>query len=81
MSCGCPIVCSDVASLPDVAGDAALLTNPYDVEGLADAMERVLGDADLRVDLVTRGLARSGHFSWERAARQTAQVYRRACQG
>jgi glycosyltransferase involved in cell wall biosynthesis len=81
MSCGCPIVCSDVTSLPELAGDAAVLVNPYDVEGLADAMWRVLKDHDLRADLVARGLARAGHFSWEQAARQTLQVYRQACLG
>ena len=81
MSCGCPIVCSNVTSLPELAGDAAVLVNPYDVEGLADAMWRMLSDRDLRADLVARGLARAGHFSWEQAARQTIQVYRQACLG
>jgi glycosyltransferase involved in cell wall biosynthesis len=79
MSCGCPIVCSNVTSLPEVVGDAALLVNPYDVEELADAIQRVLHDEDLRAGLVAKGLARARHFSWERAARQTAQVYRQAC--
>jgi glycosyltransferase involved in cell wall biosynthesis len=80
MSCRCPIVCSDVTSLPELAGDAAVLVHPYDVEGLADAMWRVLSDRDLRADLVAKGLARARHFSWEKAARQTLQVYRRVCQ-
>jgi glycosyltransferase involved in cell wall biosynthesis len=80
MSCGCPVVCSNVTSLPELAGDAAVLVNPYDVEELVDAIWRVLSDPDLRVDLVTKGLARARHFSWERAARQTMQVYRYACQ-
>jgi glycosyltransferase involved in cell wall biosynthesis len=79
MSCGCPIVCSDVASLPELAGDAAVLMDPYDIEGLADAMWRVLSDLDLRSDLIAKGLARARHFSWERAARKTVQVYRQAC--
>ena len=79
MSCGCPIVCSNVTSLPELAGDAAVLVNPYDIEGLADAMWRVLSDPDLRADLAAKGLARARHFSWERAARQTVQVYRQAC--
>lgn len=78
MSCGCPIICSNVTSLPEVVGDAALLVNPYDVEKLADAIGRVLRDRDLRADLVAKGLARAAHFSWERAARQTIEVYRQA---
>jgi glycosyltransferase involved in cell wall biosynthesis len=81
MSCGCPIVCSNVTSLPELAGDAAVLVNPYDIEGLADAMWRVLRGLDLRADLVAKGLARARHFSWERAARQTVQIYRQACLG
>lgn len=79
MACGCPVVCSNVASLPELAGDAALLVNPYDVEELAGAIRRVLSDRDLRADLVARRLARARHFSWERAARQSTQVYRQAC--
>jgi glycosyltransferase involved in cell wall biosynthesis len=78
MSCGCPIVCSNVTSLPEVAGDAAVLVDPYDVEGLADAMARVLDDNDSRADLIARGLVRARHFSWKQAARQTIQVYRQA---
>jgi glycosyltransferase involved in cell wall biosynthesis len=81
MSCACPIVCSNVTSLPEVAGDAALLVNPYDAEELADAIQHMLRDRDLRSDLVAKGLVRAGHFSWERAACQTAQVYRQACRG
>jgi glycosyltransferase involved in cell wall biosynthesis len=80
MSCGCPIVCSNTTSLPELVGDAAVLVNPYDVEGLANAIWRVLNDRDLRADLVAKGLARARHFSWEKAARQTLQVYRRVCQ-
>jgi glycosyltransferase involved in cell wall biosynthesis len=81
MSCACPVVCSNVTSLSEVAGDAALLVNPYAVEELAGAMQRVLRDRDLREDLIAKGLARARLFSWERAACQTAQVYRQACQG
>jgi len=78
MSCGCPIVCSNTTSLPELVGDAAVLVNPYDVEGLANAIWRVLNDRDLRADLVAKELARARHFSWEKAARQTLQVYRQA---
>jgi glycosyltransferase involved in cell wall biosynthesis len=65
MSMGCPVVCSNAASLPEIAGDAALLVDPHDDEGLADALSRVLTDSDVRRDLTLRGVARSRLFSWE----------------
>ena len=74
MACGVPVVCSNASSLPEVAGDAALLFDPLDVEGMAAAMERVLGDERLRAELVERGLKRAREFSWEKCARQTLAV-------
>ncbi len=65
MSMGCPVVCSNAGSLPEVAGDAALLVDPHDGEGLADALSRVLTDSDVRRDLTLRGARRSRSFSWE----------------
>ena len=76
MACGAPVVCSDVSSLPEVVGDAALLVPPLDVRAWAEALRRLLGDADLRANLRARGLARAREFSWARAARATAEVYR-----
>ncbi|MDE3077037.1 MAG: glycosyltransferase family 4 protein [Chloroflexota bacterium] len=78
MSCGLPVVTSNVSSLPEVAGDAALLVDPSSPEELATAMERVLGDPSLADSLRQRGLARAGEFSWERAAAETLAVYHRA---
>jgi glycosyltransferase involved in cell wall biosynthesis len=77
MACGTPVVCSNAASLPEVVGDAALLVDPTDVDGLATAMERVLTDADLAADLRERGLARAAGFTWARTARETVGVYER----
>ena len=74
MACGVPVVCSNASSLSEVAGDAALLFDPLDVEGMAAAMERVLGDERLRAELVERGLKRAREFSWERCARETLAV-------
>jgi glycosyltransferase involved in cell wall biosynthesis len=76
MACGTPVVCSNTSSLPEVVGDAALTVDPTDVEGLAEAMRRVLADAGLRQDLRARGLARAQQFTWERTARETLAVYR-----
>jgi glycosyltransferase involved in cell wall biosynthesis len=75
MACGAPVVCSDVSSLPEVVGDAALLVPPLEVRAWAEALRRLLGDADLRADLRARGLARAREFSWARAARATVEVY------
>ena len=75
MACGTPVVCSNAASLPEAAGDAALMVDPHDVAGLAGAMLSVLSGGDLRQDLRERGLARAARFTWERTARQTLAVY------
>lgn len=77
MACGCPVITSNVSSLPEVAGDAAVLVDPSDVDGLAHAIERVLSDADLRRDLRGRGLGQAARFSWDRTARETISVYKR----
>jgi glycosyltransferase involved in cell wall biosynthesis len=77
MACGCPVISSNAASLPEVVGDAAILVEPCDVEGFALQMERVLMDTGLQSDLRARGLLRAGQFSWDRTARETIELYRR----
>jgi glycosyltransferase involved in cell wall biosynthesis len=75
MACGVPVVCSDASSLPEVAGDAALLVDPHDEDALAEAMGRALGDAGLRREMISRGLAQAARFTWERAARQLVGMF------
>ncbi len=75
MACGCPVVCSSASSLPEVAGDAAILLDPLDVKGFARAIEQVLEDAELRNDLRQRGLRQAARFTWDRTARETIAVY------
>jgi glycosyltransferase involved in cell wall biosynthesis len=75
--CGTPVITTTSSSLPEVAGDAAVLVDPYDTEALADAMENVLGNEKLRTKLRADGLARAAEFSWERTARMTMDVYER----
>ena len=75
MACGTPVVTSDVSSLPEVVGDAALLIDPLDVDGLAGAIRRLWDDEALRRDLRARGLARAQEFTWERTARLTLEAY------
>lgn len=75
MACGTPVVTSNVSSLPEVAGDAALLIDPLDVHTLTAALRQLLTDENLRADLRARGLARATAFTWERSARQLLEVY------
>lgn len=76
MACGTPVACSSTSSLPEVAGDAALLFDPDSCESIAEALMRALSDEDLRKDLSAKGVRRAAHFSWETCARETLQVYR-----
>ncbi len=77
MACGVPVITSKASSLEEVAGDAALLIDPYDVFSIAEALRRVLGDRVLSSQLGTAGLLRSRTFSFENAAKQTLAVYER----
>lgn len=74
MACGTPVVTSNVSSLPEVAGDAALLVDPHDTDALADALTRLLTNDDLRAELRQRGLQRAHQFTWQRTAQQTLAV-------
>ena len=75
MRCAAPVLTSTVSSLPEVAGDAALLVDPHDSEAIAEAMARLAGDAELRADLIQRGLQRAQEFSWARTSELTLRVY------
>ncbi len=81
MACGTPVVTSNVSSLPEVTGGAAVLVDPYDAESIADGIRRVVHDEDLRADLIARGLARVNDFSWRDAASKTHQIYTEVLQG
>jgi glycosyltransferase involved in cell wall biosynthesis len=78
MARGVPVACADTSSLPEVAGDAALLFDPRSEPAIAQAVERLLGDASLARELRERGLARAREFSWEHTARLTLDSYARA---
>jgi glycosyltransferase involved in cell wall biosynthesis len=73
-----PVACSNASSLPEVAGDAALLFDPHDEAAIASALQRLLDDPALADSLRTRGLARVREFTWERTARLTLDSYARA---
>jgi len=78
MARGVPVACSNASSLPEVAGDAALMFDPHSPAQVAAALGRLLSDATLRDDLRERGLARAGEFTWQRTARLTLESYARA---
>lgn len=77
MACGTPAVVSNTSAMPEVVGDAAVLIDPHDIEGLVAAMSRVLSDQDFRDNLVERGLKRAAGFTWRRTAEETMDVYRK----
>ena len=75
MASGCPVVASNISSLPEVAGSAALLVDPHDPAGFAEALQSVILDRDLRTRLCGDGLRRARDFSWDNAASATYAVY------
>ena len=75
MACGCPVVSSNASSLPEVAGDAAVLVDPFNVQGFASAIERMLSDPHVRHTYIEKGLAHVQQFSWDRTAHETIKVY------
>ena len=77
MASGCPVIVSNLTSLPEIAGEAGLLVDPYDIREMASAMIRVVTDQELASDMVSRGLVRARRFSWDDAAKATAEVHRK----
>jgi glycosyltransferase involved in cell wall biosynthesis len=75
MACGTPVVTSDVSSLPEVAGGAALLVDPYDPDAIAAGIVRAVTDEALRADLVARGRARAQMFSWSQSVATIHSIY------
>ena len=76
MASGCPVLCSNVSSLPEVTGNAALLFNPQDHDEISIAMRRIIEDKNLRIDLSVRGLRRAALFDWRKTVLETIDVYR-----
>ena len=78
MQCGTPVIAGNRTSLPEVAGAAALLFDPFDAGALAEAIERIIHNPDTRAELRVKGLERARIFSWTATARLTLQAYERA---
>lgn len=81
MSLGCPVCCSDSTSLPEVVGDAGVYFDPKSSDDIAQKIERIAFDSDLRASLIDKGLERSKTFSWQRCAEETLAVYKRVLGG
>jgi glycosyltransferase involved in cell wall biosynthesis len=81
MARGTPVCCSATSSLPEVAGDAALLFDPASTEAIRDAIDRVLADRELAARLAARGLERAAAFTWRRTAEATVAAYQHAIAG
>ncbi len=75
MAHGVPVVTSNCSAMPEVAGDAALLVDPQDVDAISSALTRLAGEPSLRADLAQRGLERARRFTWESAVDRTWQLY------
>jgi glycosyltransferase involved in cell wall biosynthesis len=75
MACGIPVITSNISSMPEIAGDAALLIDPYRVDALTGALDQLLSDETLREDLITRGFEQVACFTWTRAAQQLRSLY------
>ena len=76
MSLGCPVICSNTSSLPEVAGDAAEYFNPQEIEDIIEAIERVVYSSNQKKSLIELGLKRAKEFSWETCAKKTSEIYR-----
>jgi glycosyltransferase involved in cell wall biosynthesis len=77
-ACGTPMLTSNIPPLPEAAGDAALMVDPYDIEALAAGLNQLLTDESLRQELRGRGLAHASQFTWASTGRETVRVYHRA---
>lgn len=75
MACGTPVITSNTSSLPEVAGEAAILVNPHNTKEIADAIENLLSNEKLRKELISKGIEQVKLFSWEKCARETLKVY------
>lgn len=80
-ACGVPVITSDVSSMPEIGGNAALYVDPYKVEDIKEELFLVMNDKKLRGELIKKGLERVKQFSWEKAAEQTAEIYRKLANG
>lgn len=75
MACGCPVVTSNISSLPEVGGEAALYVNPYDIDEISAAIERILSDEKLSDEMRSKGLKQAENFSWEKSTQKLLNIF------
>lgn len=75
MACGTPVITSNISSLPEIAGDAAVLVNPYDTAEIANKIQEILNDEKMRRQMVDQGLINAKRFSWETASKQILKLF------
>jgi glycosyltransferase involved in cell wall biosynthesis len=75
MRCSCPIITSNISSLPEVAGDAAIYCDPGDIKSIAEAMVKIASSPEARKNLIAKGIQRAQRFSWDCCAEETYAVY------
>jgi glycosyltransferase involved in cell wall biosynthesis len=80
MACGTPVLTSNVAAIPEVVGDAAVQIDQNNIQEIASAIRDITGDENKRNALVKKGIERVKLFSWEKAARETLNIYKKAFQ-
>ncbi|MEI6059087.1 MAG: glycosyltransferase family 1 protein [Bacteroidota bacterium] len=76
MACGAPVITSNTSSMPEVAGDAAILIDPFNPEEITAAMVRIIADKDLKASLISKGFVQATKFTWKAMARQVLEIYR-----
>jgi glycosyltransferase involved in cell wall biosynthesis len=77
MACGTPVITSNISSVPEVAGDAAILINPYNIEEITAAMKIIINDSETRKQLSEKGLKRANQFTWEKTGLATVEVLKK----
>lgn len=78
MACGTPVITSNTSSLPEIVDDAGIMVDPYDIDGLSNAIFKVLTDEGLKTKMIKKGFEKAKMFSWEKCARETLEVYEEA---
>lgn len=81
MACGTPVLCSNISSLPEVVGDAAVQIDPYKVDEIADGLQSILESESLRKSLIKKGIERSKQFTWENTAQKVINLYMEIADG